>query len=186
VRPKIKPAFAIWITGLPASGKSTLCAALTRQLNARGIDPAVLESDTLRRVLTPHPKYDDEERDTFYRQMVYVGQLLVEHGVPVIFDATANRRSYRDRARQQIARFLEVYVECPLSVCMTRDPKGVYRKGQEGQSSTVPGLQTTYDPPEQPELVVHGAQEAPEAAAERVVAKLMERGYLESQDASAV
>jgi len=180
VKPKTKPAFAIWITGLPASGKSTLCAALTRQLNTRGIDPAVLESDSLRRVLTPHPKYDDEERDTFYRQMVYVGQLLAEHGVPVIFDATANRRRYRDRARRQISRFLEVYVECPLSVCMSRDPKGVYRQGQERQSNTVPGLQATYDPPEQPDLVVRGDQEAPEAAAERVVAKLAEKDYLES------
>ena len=97
-------AFAVWITGLPASGKSTLAAALKAQLAARGVAVAVLESDVLRRIFTVHPRYDEAERDVFYRQVAYVGELLVEHGVPVIFDATANRRLYRDRARHEIPR----------------------------------------------------------------------------------
>jgi adenylylsulfate kinase len=98
----------VWITGLPASGKSTLAAALKAQLAAHGVDEAVLESDVLRRIFTVHPRYDEAERDVFYRQIAYVGELLVEHGVPVIFDATANRRLYRDRARREIPRFIEV------------------------------------------------------------------------------
>ena len=72
-------------------------------------------------------------RDTFYRQMAYVGSLLVEHGVPVIFDATANRRAYRERARRQIGRFIEVYVDVPLETCMARDPKGIYRSAAAGR-----------------------------------------------------
>src|SRR5579872_285000 len=120
---KSNDAFAVWLTGLPASGKSTIAASLRAQLNGRGIDAAVLESDELRKIFTPHPRYDPEERDTFYRQMVYLGTLLTQHGVPVLFDATANRRAYRDWARQQIPKFLEVYVDCPLAACMARDPK---------------------------------------------------------------
>lgn len=178
VEARTKPAFAVWITGLPSSGKSTLAAALAKQLAARGVDVAVLESDALRRIFTPRPVYDEEERDVFYQAMAYVGKLLVEHGVPVIFDATANRRTYRDRARQQIPRFSEVYVDCPVAVCVARDPKGIYRKGQEGSTSTVPGLQVAYEPPEQPDLVVHGDREAPQAAAARVLAKLIEKQYL--------
>ena len=178
VEHRTKQGFAIWITGLPSSGKSTLACALAKELAAHGVDSEVLESDTLRRILTPRAVYTEEERDIFYAAMVYVGKLLVEHGVPVIFDATANRREFRDRARQQIPQFLEVYVDCPLAVCMGRDPKGIYRKAQQGQTNTVPGLQARYEPPEMPDLVVQGDKEPPESAAARVVAILAERQFV--------
>ena len=170
----------MWLTGLPSSGKSTLAAALSKRLAARGVDAAVLESDVLRRVLTPHPVYSDEERDAFYQAMAYIGKLLVEHGVPVIFDATANRRAYRDRARREISRFVEVYVECPLDVCVARDPKGIYKRGQAGGTNTVPGLQADYQPPEHPDLVVRADREAPEEAARRVMSELIAREYLQA------
>jgi adenylylsulfate kinase len=159
------------------AGDATLDAVET-ELAARGIDVAVLESDALRQVFTEHPRYDEAERDAFYRQMAYVGTLLVQHGVPVIFDATANRRQYRERARHLIDRFLEVYVDCPLETCMARDPKGIYRRGREGFADSVPGLQSVYEAPEAPDLVVRGGEESPEAAARRVIARLIERGYL--------
>jgi adenylylsulfate kinase len=178
VKRRNREAFAVWVTGLPASGKSSLVTALAAALKGRGLDIAVLESDALRKVFTTNPRYDQEERDTFYRQMAYVGALLTRHGVPVIFDATANRRAYRDQARQQIPRFLEVYVECPLATCMTRDPKGIYRKAREGSAEAVPGLQVAYEPPEELDLIVRGDQGTPEAAAQQVVAKLFEREFI--------
>jgi adenylylsulfate kinase len=173
-----QPGFAVWLTGLPGSGKSTLAAALSKQLAARGIHAAVLESDVLRRVLTPNPVYSEEERSSFYSAMAYIGKLLTDHGVPVIFDATANRRAYRDRARREIARFLEVYVDCPLEVCIARDPKGIYKRGKDGATNTVPGLQAAYEPPEHPDLVVQAEQEAPEDAARRLLAALSLKHYL--------
>lgn len=173
---KSRNAFAIWVTGLPASGKSTLVAALKTQLADRGIDVAVLESDVLRRILTVQPHYDEPEREAFYRQMVYIGTLLAQHGVPVIFDATANRRAYRDQARIQIPRFLEVYVNSPLKICIARDPKGIYRKARDGEAKSVPGLQSIYEPPENPDVVVDGSRELAETAARRVVLKLTEKG----------
>jgi adenylylsulfate kinase len=166
------------MTGLPASGKSTITAKLIIELNARGIDVALLESDELRKIFTPHPRYDLEERDIFYRQMVYVGGLLTQHGVPVIFDATANRRAYRDWARGQISKFVEAYVECPLTTCVARDPKGIYRRARYGAAETVPGLQTAYEAPQNPEVVLHGDREAPEDAARRIIRKLQEMNYL--------
>ena len=173
-----KPAFAVWLTGLPSSGKSTLASILAKHLRDRGWDVAVLESDVLRRVLTPHPTYSEQERDAFYRAMAVTGQLLVEHGVAVIFDATANRRIYRDRARREIARFVEVYVECPLSVCRERDTKGIYRTAQQGAASTVPGLQVDYEPPEHPEVIVRSDVEPAAEAASRVLTKLVEKQFL--------
>ena len=175
---KAGEAFAVWITGLPASGKSTVSRALVSQLAAYGIDAAVLESDVLRQVFTPNPNYSEEERTVFYRQMTWIGVLLIGHGVPVVFDATANRRSYREAARTAIPRLLEVYVDCPLEVCMARDPKGIYQCGRQAEASSVPGLQTTYEPPEEPGVVIHGDREDPELAAQRIVAKLIEKGCL--------
>jgi len=176
VEPKTS-AFAIWITGLPASGKSTIAAALCTQLASRAIDVAVLESDTLRRIFTPSPRYDEEERQNFYRALVYVGILLTAHGVPVIFDATANRRAYRDEARKQISRFLEVWVDCPLEVCIRRDPKGIYRKAKEGAASIVPGLQASYEPPEKPDVIVRSG-DTPEAGARTIISKLLEKEFI--------
>jgi adenylylsulfate kinase len=138
----------------------------------------VLESDTLRPILSPHPTYTDDGRDIFYRQLVSLGALLTRQGVPVIFDATANRRRYREHARAEISAYLEVYVECPLEICMARDPKDIYRSAQEGMATTVPGLQSAYEPPEAPDVMVRGDKELPESAAQRIVGKLRERRLL--------
>jgi adenylylsulfate kinase len=145
-------AFAIWITGLPASGKSTIVSALIPQLEAAGLEVEVLESDEVRRAVTPIPTYSEAERDLFYRAVAFTGQKLVAHGVTVVFDATASRRVYRDFAKSLIPRFIEVAVECPLATCMERDQKGTYRKGQQGVSLTVPGLQSPYEAPINPDL----------------------------------
>jgi len=145
-------AFAIWITGLPASGKSTIVSALKPQLEGLGLTVEVLESDEVRRVVTPIATYSEAERDLFYRALAFTGQRLVAHGVTVVFDATASCRVYRDFARSVIPRFIEVAVECPLITCMERDRKGTYRKGQRGESLTVPGLQSSYEAPINPDL----------------------------------
>lgn len=173
--------WAVWITGLPASGKSTLTAALLRALAVEGVRPAVLESDVLRRVLTPQPSYEPAERDTFYAQMVWVGRLLASHGVPVIFDATANRRAYRQAGREAFGEaFVEVLVDSPLRVCAERDPKGIYRRAVASDGGAVPGLGVAYERPSSPEMVVQGSRESPDDAARRVVDLLRSRGLLRS------
>lgn len=170
--------FGLWITGLPASGKSTLARALAHELEAAGLEWEILDSDELRRVLTPHPTFSDEERDTFYEAMAHIGALLARHGVAVVFAATANRRIHRERARRRIERFLEIFVDCPLELRMSRDPKGIYRMASAGQASTVPGVQVDYEPPEHPDVIVRSDREAPEVGARRVMEVLGARGYL--------
>jgi adenylylsulfate kinase len=178
VESQVKKAFAIWITGLPASGKSMVAGELKKLLDQRGVDVAVLESDVLRMILSANPRYEEKDRHAFYRRMVWIGVLLIEHGVPVIFDATANRRSYREEARRQIARFVEVFVDVPLAICIARDPKGIYRNAAEGRANDVPGLQAAYEPPERPDLAIDGVRETPHDAAGRIIAMLVEKGYL--------
>lgn len=170
--------FAIWVTGLPASGKSTITMALVDRLKKRGITVQVLESDALRDVLTPHPTYSLKERDIFYNAMVYIGGLLIGNGVNVIFDATANKRRYREKARHLIKRFMEVYVRCPIEVCMERDRKGIYAKAKKGEARTVPGIQEEYEPPEDPTVIIDSDKESPQEGAERIMKKMEELAYL--------
>ncbi|MBI4400851.1 MAG: adenylyl-sulfate kinase [Nitrospirae bacterium] len=170
--------FAIWITGLPASGKSTIVASLRPRLEALGLRVEVLESDAVRRVLTPAPTYSLGERDLFYRALAFLGSRLVMHGVTVIFDATANRRAYRDFARGLIPPFMEVAVECPLEVCQERDRKGTYRKGLAGESTTVPGLQDVYEPPLDPDVRIDSTRTTPETAADQILAVLRKRFHV--------
>ena len=162
------PACGIWVTGLPASGKSTIVAALRPQLEALGLTVDVLESDEVRRLLTPQATYSSEERDLFYRALAFTGQRLVAHGVTVVFDATASRQAYRDWARAMIPRFIEVAVECPLALCMKRDRKGTYQKGLRGESTTVPGLQSSYESPANPELRIDTTKLSPQEAAKQI------------------
>jgi len=172
-------AFAVWLTGLPASGKSAIARALLRELQARNVGAAVLESDALRLMLTPRPRYDEAERDLFYAAMAHLGAFLVGRGVPVVFDATANRRAYRDAARKAIERFAEVFVDCPLEVCERRDPKGLYRRARQGGATTLPGPQAGYERPERPEVEVKSDAVSPEDAARRIVAFCEARGWLD-------
>ncbi len=161
--------FAIWVTGLPASGKSTIVSALQPQLEALGLAVEVLESDEVRHVITPTPTYSEAERDLFYRAMAFTGQKLVAHGVTVLFDATASRRIYRDFARSVIPRFIEIAVECPLTTCMERDRKGTYRKGQRGESLTVPGLQSPYEASINPDLRIDTTTTSSDDAARQIL-----------------
>lgn len=169
----VLPAFAVWLTGLPASGKSTIARELATQLEALGYTVEVLESDAVRQALTPHPTYSREERDLFYRALAFMGARLVAHGVTVIFDATASKRAYRDFARSLIPKFIEVAVECPLGLAMERDYKGTYQRGQRGESSTVPGLQDPYEAPLNPELRLDTTKISAKEAARKVVNLVM-------------
>src|SRR5690348_15391901 len=169
------PAFGIWSTGVPASGKSTIVAALRPRLEALGLTVEVLESDEVRRLLTPQATYSPEERDLFYRALAFTGQRLVEHGITVVFDATASRQVYRDVARKMIPRFFEVAVECPLEVCMQRDRKGTYQKGLRGESTTVPGLHTPYESPANPDVRIDTTKVSADEAAKQICEMIRER-----------
>ena len=164
----VKQGFAVWITGIPASGKSSIARELVKKLALRGVSAVVLESDEMRTILTPVPTYDEKERDAFYRSLAQIGGVITRNGVPVIFDATAHKRAYREFARSLIPHFVEAYVKCPLEICMKRDPKGIYARAAAGKTGTVPGIQATYEPPHNPDITMDG-RNPPETSADAVV-----------------
>ena len=126
----------------------------------------------MRTQLTPFPRYDESDRDTFYGLLGRIAELIASTGKPVLIDATANRRAYREAARKSIARFAEVYVDTPLEVCAARDTKGLYRKG-----AALPGVGAPYEPPLSPELTVHGDRGTPREAAVAILRLLEQKGW---------
>jgi adenylylsulfate kinase len=149
-----EPGFVIWFTGLPAAGKTTLARAVQQALAARQIHPVLLDSDELRKLLTPQPTYSDAERDWLYSVVAGLAVWLARSGVNVLIAATANRGAYRQAVREQIERFAEVYVTCAPATCQQRDPKGIYARARATGGDQVPGLGSSFEPPEQPEVVV--------------------------------
>ena len=169
--------WAIWITGPPASGKSVLARAAAAELQAAGQAVVVLELDAVRKVVTPAATYSDFERDVVYRALVYMAAALTESGTPVIIDATAHRREWRELARRRIPRFAEVQLVCSLEICQERErerthgnaPPGIYaRSGRPG--ARVPGVDVPYEPSAEAELTVDTQLETPAMAAQRIVA----------------
>jgi len=169
--------FALWLTGIPASGKSSITRELVKQLHACQVSVVVLESDEMRRILTPAPTYSDEERSQFYRALVLVGALITRNGINVIFDATANKRAYRDHARQAIKKFGEVYVVCPQDICVKRDPKGIYAQAALKIATNVPGIQAAYEPPRRPDLTLDG-QALPALESAKIIDTLKKLLYI--------
>lgn len=170
--------FAVWLTGFSGSGKSAIARELAARLHARGLEPALLESDAMRTQLTPYPRYDASDRDFFYGTLARLAALVVEAKRPALVDATANRRAYRDAARAAITRFAEVFVDTPLRVCEARDTKGLYRAARAGKDLNLPGVRAPYEPPAAPEVVVRGDRGTPAEGAAQIERWLDSRGWL--------
>jgi adenylylsulfate kinase len=173
--------FALWFTGLPASGKSSVANRTAELLEGHGLRVHVLDSDDLRRVLTPSPTYDEEERRWFYAVMAYIGALLADHGVNVLFAATAHRQAYRNRARNRIDRFAEVHVKCSLETCRRRDPEGLYARAAQGRIDNLPGVQSPYEAPQEPDLVVDTERHDPAACAAQVL-RFLQNGLIDAEN----
>ena len=134
----------------------------------------MLESDVMRTQITPFATYSDSERDFFYRMLADFAIHLAKE-IPVIIDATANRRAYRDRARRAIGRFAEVYVSTPLEVCAARDTKGFYKSKDV---KTLPGVQVAYERRLRPSSSSPGRRARHGDGANEVVALLERRGWV--------
>ncbi len=164
---KLPPGFVVWITGLPASGKTSLAQAIQGLLADEQILTIVLDADDLRVLLTPEPEYTDAERCWFYKVLTELAVRFAWQGANVIIAATGNRRLYREQARLQSPRFAEVYLDCPLAVCQNRDPKGQYLN--EASADHIPGIGVAYEPSFAPEVIVNTAHKTPPEAAQSVI-----------------
>ncbi len=166
----------VWITGLPASGKTSLARALVALLRERGVDATLVDSDETRSVITPQPTYEAAERMLVYRAMAYLAKRLDESGTVPVVAATAHARELRNEVRQIAGGLFLVHASAPLAVCEARDPKGLYERARAQEDGAMPGIHVRYEPPDDADLEVDTGGDDPDGAARRVLDALDHRG----------
>ena len=182
----------VWFTGLSGSGKSTVANAVDRQLHAMSVHSYVLDGDNLRHGLNASPKmltaqhsdsyaqrfglgFSAEDRKENIRRIAAVGQLFVSAGLVALTAFVSPYRRDRDAARRHITEagrtddFIEVFVNTPLEICESRDPKGLYKKARAGEINNLTGIGDPYEPPAHAELTLAGGERAPGELAMEVV-----------------
>ena len=169
----------IWFTGLSGAGKSTIANLLESELRARGRKVEVLDGDVVRTHLSKGLGFSKEDRDTNIRRIGWVCEVLSRNEVVAISAAISPYRAVRDEVRERHAgRFVEIFIDVPLEVAIQRDVKGLYKKALAGEIKGFTGVDDPYEPPLDPELVIHTDRETPEQSAGRILEALRELGYL--------
>lgn len=178
-----KPA-VVWFTGLSGAGKSTVANLVEKQLNAKGHHTYLLDGDNVRHGLNRDLGFTDADRVENIRRIGEVASLMVDSGLIVLTAFISPFRSERALARSLVTdgEFIEVHVDTPLSIAEDRDPKGLYKKARRGELANFTGIDSPYEAPEQPEILVDTSALSAEQAAERVVAELRKRGVLSPPD----
>lgn len=146
----------LWFTGLSGAGKSTLAHLVEESLFAQGCYTYLLDADNLRSGLNADLGFSEAERRENIRRVGEVAKLFLDAGVVVLAAFISPFREDRDRVRALFApgEFFEIYVKCPLEVCEARDPKGLYRRARAGEIAAFTGIDSPYEEPHDPELVI--------------------------------
>lgn len=165
-------AFCVWLTGLSASGKTTLARLLGEALTQRGFKIEILDGDIVRSTLSKGLGFGHEDRETNMRRIARMAHNLVRQQVVTIVAAICPYHAIREEVRSIIGEFVEIYVNCPLEVCISRDPKGLYRKALAGEIQNFTGIGDVFDTPVRPEIEVTTHIESPEASLTRILGGL--------------
>ncbi len=169
----------IWLTGLSGAGKSTIAQALERELFHRAMHTYVLDGDNIRHGLNSNLGFSPEDREENIRRVSEVAKLMADAGAVVITAFISPYRMDRRRAREIAlegnAEFIEVFVEAPLEVCETRDPKSLYKKARAGEIRDFTGIGAPYEAPEDPEIVVHTDEQTVDESVATILEQLLPR-----------
>ncbi len=153
-----RPAFTVWITGLPCSGKTTVGKSLTQVLQQRGLPVQRLDGDEVRRELCSDLGFSRADRHTNNLRVAYVANLLNKWGVVSVVCQVTPYAETRAQLRRKITEFVEVFLDCPLEQLINRDVKGHYKKALAGEIKNFTGINDPYEPPEDPEVACNTDQ----------------------------
>lgn len=177
-----KPAL-LWFTGLSGSGKSTIANIIEKRLFALGRHTYVLDGDNVRHGLNQDLGFTDADRVENIRRVGEVAKLMVDSGLVVmtsfISPFRAERRMVRDLMED--GEFIEVFIDTPIEVCASRDPKGLYKKAKAGEIKNFTGFDSPYEAPEQATIHVKTDEMSAEECADTIIEYLEENGYLTPQ-----
>ena len=161
----------IWFTGLSGAGKSTLSNLLEKRLFENNIQVYVLDGDRVRQGLCEDLGFSEEDRGENIRRIGEVAKLFADAAFIVIVAFISPFRKDRDRIRVTMEkdRFIEVFVDCPLNVCVERDTKGLYKKAMDHEIKNFTGISSPYEPPESPEIHLHTSAESVDDCLDKMV-----------------
>lgn len=170
----------LWLTGLSGSGKSTVSVRLEEKLYELGHTTYILDGDNVRHGLNRDLGFSPADRTENIRRIGEVAKLFTDAGVLVMTAFISPYRADRDQVRKINAQgdFIEIYVDAPLEVCESRDPKGLYKKARAGQIPEFTGISAPYEAPEAPELVVETGKYDLDTCCDQIIAYLRSNGYL--------
>ena len=165
------PGRILWFTGLPGSGKSTIADLVEKSLHAQGVRTMLLDGDNLRHGLNRDLGFTDADRVENIRRVGEVAKLFVEAGLVVLccFISPFEAERALVRGMVQPGEFLEIFVDTSLEECIRRDPKGLYAKARAGALKNFTGIDSPYERPAAPDLLIDGQAEAAIAASARIV-----------------
>lgn len=167
----------IWLTGLSGSGKSTLAFALEKELFGREHACYVLDGDNIRHGLNRDLGFSEQDRKENLRRIGEVAKLFMDAGNIVIAAFISPHAQDRQMVRDLFAEgdFIEVYIDCSLSACEERDPKGLYKKARAGEIPNFTGVSAPYEAPQQPELTIDTEHLSVEQCVAQIIEKLAQR-----------
>jgi len=166
----------VWFTGLSGAGKSTIANLVEKKLHADGRQTYLLDGDNVRLGLNKDLGFSVEDRVENIRRVGEVARLMVDAGLIVLVSFISPFRAERDMARALLepGEFVEVFVDTPLAQAEARDVKGLYKKARRGELRNFTGIDSPYEPPLAPEVLLDTTRLTPQAAAEAVIAHLRE------------
>jgi len=170
--------FTLWFTGLPCSGKTTISEIVEKELRNRGLNVESLDGDEVRQHLSKNLGFSKEDRDEHIRRIGFIAKLLSRNGVATLAAFVSPYRAVRDHVRSEIENFVEIYVKCPVDVCIQRDIKGMYKKALAGEIKNFTGVSDPYEEPLSPELVIETDKETPAESAQKVIQWLESMEYI--------
>jgi len=168
----------IWLTGIPASGKTTLAIELEKYYQKNGLAVEILDGDEIRKTLSKDLGFSPEDRKEHNRRVIFVAQILSKNGVTTIIPLISPYRETRDFARKEIPNFVEVWVKTSVDECIKRDPKGLYKKALAGEIKNLTGLQAPYEEPQNAELILDTEKHNVEESVEIITSTVKKLGYL--------
>lgn len=160
----------IWFTGLSGSGKSTIASALEARLHDIGRLTYLLDGDNVRYGLNSNLGFTKEDRAENIRRISEVCKLFVDSAVITIAAFVSPFKADRNKIRNLLGKdFIEVYVDCPLEVCESRDPKGIYKKARKGEIKNFTGIDSPYELPDNPEIVIYTQSNSTEQCVNKIL-----------------
>jgi len=174
--------FAMWFTGLPCAGKTTVADRVAEEIKGMGLRTERLDGDIVRKSLTKDLGFSKEDRATNIDRVTFVAKLLSRNGVATLVSFVSPYIKKRKQAREETTNFIEVYVKCSIEVCKERDVKGMYAKALRGEIKDFTGVDDPYEEPANAEIILETDKETIDQSVNKVIEYLKNSNFIGKEE----